>query len=206
MKIGIIGAGHIGATAAELFAKAGHAVAVSNSRGPDTLRDVVKELGPGVQATTAEEAAEFGDLVLLAIPYGVYKTLPAGALRGKIAVDASNYFPQRDGQIDFEGLTSSEVIARHLPEARVVKAFNTMNFRALATESRSGSSADERLALFVASDDAGAKEEVARLIDEIGFTAVDTGSLREGGRRQEPGSPFFGATMSAAEARAALGT
>jgi predicted dinucleotide-binding enzyme len=205
MKIGIIGAGHIGATAAELFAKAGHAVALSNSRGPDTLHDVVKELGPGVQPATAEDAAEFGELVLLAIPYGVYKTLPAGALQGKIAVDASNYFPQRDGQIDFGGLTSSEAIARHLPGARVVKAFNTMNFRTLGTEGRSGSPADERLALFVAGDDAGAKEEVAHLIEEIGFTAVDTGSLREGGRRQEPGSPFFGSTMSAAEARAALG-
>jgi predicted dinucleotide-binding enzyme len=205
MKIGIIGAGHIGATAAELFAKAGHAVALSNSRGPDTLRDVVKELGPGVQATTAEEAAEFGELVLLAIPYGVYKSLPAGALQGKITVDASNYFPQRDGQIDFGGLTSSEAIASHLPGTRLVKAFNTMNFRALGAEGRSGSPADERLALFVAGDDAGAKEEVAKLIDEIGFTAVDTGSLREGGRRQEPGSPFFGTTMSAAEARGALG-
>jgi len=204
VKIGIVGAGHIGATAAQLFAQAGHAVAISNSRGPETLSDLVSELGPGVQATTVGDAEAFGEVVLVAIPYGRYPELPAAPLDGKIVVDATNYYAQRDGEMDSSGLTSSEVLARHLPGARVVKAFNTMYYKTLAEGGLPGAPQDERLALFLAGDDPAARDVVARLIDEIGFTPVDTGSLHEGGRRQEPGSSIYNVPLTGAAAREAV--
>ena len=126
MNIGIIGAGNIGATAARLFADAGHRVAISNSRGPESLSSLIEEIGPNASAVSVEEAAGFGEVVLVAIPFGRYETLPAAQLADKIVIDATNYYPGRDGQIYFGGLTSSEVISQHLPGARLVKAFNTM--------------------------------------------------------------------------------
>src|SRR5688500_16206571 len=110
MNIGIIGAGHIGGTAARLFIDAGHRVAISNSRGPETLRDLVAELGPNARASTPEEAARFGEAVLVAIPLKDYTTLPVDELRGKIVIDAMNYYPGRDGnyaQLDSGETTSS---------------------------------------------------------------------------------------------------
>ena len=201
MDIGIIGSGNIGATAARLFAGVGHRVAISNSRGPQTLRDLVEEIGENARAATVEEAVDFGELVLEAIPFGRYEELPAGRLAGKIFIDASNYYPGRDGEIDLDGLGSSEVIARHLPGARVVKAFNTMYYETL--DGGGGGSGEERLVLFVAGDDAEAKAVVSRLIGEIGFVPVDTGTLAEG-RKQEPGSPIYNARMTEGEAREAL--
>ncbi len=201
MDIGIIGAGNIGATAARLFAGAGHRVAISNSRGPETLRDLVAEIGEYAGAVTVEEAADFGEVVLEAIPFGRYEELPAGRLAGKIFIDAANYYPGRDGEIDLGGLGSSKVIARHLPGARVVKAFNTMYYETLRTEGRGPG--EDRLALFVAGDDAEAKTVVSRLIEEIGFAPLDTGSL-EDGRKQEPGSPIYNQPMTEREAREAL--
>ncbi len=204
MNIGIIGAGHIGGTAARLFAEAGHQVAVSNSRGPQTLTSLVQQLGPNVRAATVEDAESFGDVVLIAIPYGRYREIPAPQLSGKIVVDAMNYYPQRDGRIDFGGLTSSELLAKHLPGARIVKAFNTMYAQTLATAGKPNAPMNERLVLFVASDDPEAKAVVSRLIEDIGFAPVDTGSLREGGLRQQPGSPIYTREMTAEEAREAL--
>ena len=143
--------------------------------------------------------------MLLAIPLGQYTTLPADRLRGKIVVDAMNYYRQRDGQLPLDGLTSSELVARHLAGARVVKAFNTMYFQTLASEGNPSAPVDERLALFLAGDDAAAKAVVARLIEEIGFAPIDTGTLHEGGRRQQPGSDIYNTPLTGAEARAALG-
>src|SRR5919205_1193257 len=97
MKIGIIGSGNIGATAARLFARAGHEVAVSNSRGGEGLETLITELGGGARATGIEEAARFGDVVLVAVPFGKYETLPAGAFEGKVVIDANNYYPNPDG-------------------------------------------------------------------------------------------------------------
>jgi predicted dinucleotide-binding enzyme len=202
VEIGIIGAGNIGATAARLFAQAGHRVEISNSRGPESLWTLVDELGPNVRAATVEEAAAFGEVVLVAIPFKDYETLPVEPLAGKIVIDATNYYEGRDGRIDFGDLTSSELVARHLPHARLVKAFNTMYYETLATEGRSTETYDEdRLVLFIAGDDEEAKTVVSQLIEEIGFAAVDTGSLRDGGRRQQPGSPIYNNPMTASRAR-----
>ncbi len=202
MNIGIIGSGHIGGTAARLFANAGHPVAISNSRGPESLAALIADLGPGVKATTVAEAAAFGDVVLVAIPLGKYETLPAQALSGKIVVDAMNYYPGRDGELDFRGGTSSEAVARHLAGARLVKAFNTMQSETLGTSGMLP--AEEQLVLFVAGDDAEAKATVSGMIEEIGFAAIDAGSLAAGGIRQQPGTPIYGKPMTAAQAQEAL--
>ncbi|MER3482891.1 MAG: NADP oxidoreductase [Meiothermus sp.] len=203
MKVGIIGAGNIGTTAARLFTKAGHEVAISNSRGPDSLRDLTAELGPTVRAMTVWDATRFVEMAMEAIPLGKYVLLPAAELKGKIPISAADYYHQRDGEIDFGGLSQSEFLARHLPGVRLVKAFNTMYFRHLATMGDIRLPLEERIAVYLAGDDAEAKTTVAKLIEEIGFASVDTGSLRES-KKQEPGSPIYNQPMRAREARQAL--
>lgn len=204
MRIGLIGAGMIGGTLAELFVNAGHEVAVSNSRGPDSLAPLVGRLGPDARAATVQEASAFGDVVVLAIPFGKYSSLPAAELKGKIVVDPTNYYPQRDGVIDFGGQGSSEWLAAHIPGARVVKAFNTIYFQHLATQGDTHLPPDRRRVIFVAGDDAEAKRLVSELIAELGFAPLDTGSLREGGFRQQPGSAIYNQPLNALQARAAL--
>jgi 8-hydroxy-5-deazaflavin:NADPH oxidoreductase len=204
MNIGIVGSGNIGATAARIFANVGHDVAVSNSRGPESLVPLVEEIGSNARAATVEEVADFGDVVLVAMPFFAYEVLPADRLAGKVVVDAMNYYERRDGRIDFNGLTSSEVVAQHLPNSRLVKAFNTMHYQTLRTEGRPSAPMEERLVLFVAGDDEEAKAVVSRLIEEIGFAPVDTGSLRDGGRKQEPGSPIYNVPMTVGRAREEL--
>ncbi len=203
MNIGIIGAGNIGSTAAKLFVAAGHEVAISNSRGPDTLADIVEGIGGGARAVTIEEAADFGEVVLEAIPFGRYEELPADRLAGKILIDASNYYQGRDGRIDLDGLTSTEFLARHFSESRVIKAFNTMYYATLASEGRPDAPVEERLVLFVAGDDEDAKSIVSDLIDEIGFAPMDTGQLNESGK-QEPGAPVYNNPMTPEQARETL--
>jgi predicted dinucleotide-binding enzyme len=136
-----------------------------------------------------------------------YTDLPADAFQGKIVVDAGNYYPPRDGQIDAldsDETTSTELLGERLHGSRPVKAFNTMNFRTLASEGQPGAPREQRLALFLAGDDQQAKDTVSGLIDELGFAAIDTGSLAEGGRRQQPGSSVYNTPLRAPEAQAAL--
>lgn len=202
LDIGIIGAGNIGATAARLFAGAGHRVAISNSRGPETLRGLVSEIGENARAVTVEEAAGFGEVVVLAVPWSRREEgLPsAGLLVDKIVIDAINPYTPDFRIEDLGDDTSSEDIARRLPGARIVKAFNTMYYERLRDEGDTNAPAEDRLALFVAGDDAEAKAVVSRLIDDIGFAPVDTGSLREGGRKQQPGSSIYNIPLSAGPA------
>ena len=203
MNIGIVGSGKIGATAARLFAEAGHGVAISNSRGPETLEGLVADLGPRARASTVEEAADFGEVVLAAIPFFAYEALPTDLLAGKTVVDAMNFYPGRDGEIDLDGLGSSELLARHLPDARIVKAFNTMYYEMLGSRGRPAAPLGERLVLFVAGDGEEAKAVVSGLIEEIGFTPVDVGALKDG-RKQQPGSPIYNVPMNEAQAREEL--
>lgn len=205
MKIGIIGSGHIGSTAARLFIKAGHDVAVSNSRGPDTLRALIAELGGRARALTVNEAARFGDVVLVAIPFGKYRDLPAEALTGKIVIDAGNYYPERDGQfteLDLGKTTSSELVAQHLPDTRVMKAFNTIYYKDLAEQGDTNLSLENRRVIFIAGDNRAAKATVARLIEEIGFAPIDLGGLHEGGKRQQPGTPVYNKNLNRVQAEA----
>ncbi|MBA2395404.1 MAG: NADPH-dependent F420 reductase [Ktedonobacteraceae bacterium] len=198
MNIGILGAGHIGATAAGLFAQAGHSVAISNSQGPASLSSLVTSSEAHIKAVTAEEAVRFGDIILIAIPWVKRDTLPDAQLfENKIVIDAMNAYGP-NGPVDLGESTSSEMVSWQLPGARLVKAFNTMYFETLRTASRPAG--PDRLALFIAGDDTEAKDEVARLIEEIGFAAVDTGFLHDGGRLQQPGSPIFNVAMTIEEA------
>ena len=207
MKIGIIGAGHIGANAARLFAKAGHEIAIANSRGPETLKDLAAEIG--ANAVSVEEAARFGEIVFVSIPLGRYKELPAGAFDGKIVIDSNNYYPERDGQIaelDSDERTSSGLLQEHLAGARVVKAFNTIWFEHLKTQGNTELPLEQRRVIFVAGDDAEAKERVSKLIEEIGFAAYDSGNLREGGKNQQPGTAIYNRNLTLSEAAAILGS
>ena len=199
MNIGVIGSGNIGANAARLFAAAGHRVAISNSRGPETLAGLIQEIGPGVQAASVDEAAEFGEVVMEAIPFGRYESLPADKLSGKVFITASNYYPGRDGEVEHGGLASSELIQNHLPGARVVKAFNATYFVRLRDNGRPDAPVEEREAILLSGDDEEAKGIVSGLIEEIGFAPVDVGTLAES-RRQEPGSPAYNVAMRPAEA------
>jgi predicted dinucleotide-binding enzyme len=207
MRIGIVGSGNIGGTLTELLARHGHEVTVANSRGPDSLGELVARAGENARAGTVADAASSGDVVVVATPVAAYDTLPSGRFDGKVVIDTGNYYPARDGEIDVlesDETTSTELLGESLPGARLVKAFNTMNFRTLAGEGRPGEPRSERLALFLAGDDQDAKEQVARLIDELGFAPVDTGSLAGGGRRQQPGAAVYNNPLRAEEAEAAL--
>jgi predicted dinucleotide-binding enzyme len=201
MKIGILGSGRIGAVAARLFVAAGHEIAIANSRGPESLRELIAELGPRAHAMTVADAARFGDVLLLAVPWHLEEALPsAEILCAKIVVDAMNPYDPAGGFFDLGGSTSSEIVLRRMPGARLVKAFNTIYYEHLATRGRKDVPMEDRHAIYVAGDDAEAKEVVAGLIREIGFAPVDTGSLRDGGRLQEPDSPIYNETYTAREA------
>ncbi len=202
MKIGIIGSGNIGATLTRRLTALGHEVAVSNSRGPQSLEALAGETG----ATAAEPAtaARDADLVIVAIPLKAVPDLPAGELSGKLVVDTGNYYPGRDGEIaEIEaGTASSRWVAGHLPGATVVKAFNTIGAGHLLELGRDAGD-PARIALPVAGDDEAAKARVLELVDALGFDGVDAGTLDES-RRQEPGTPIYGADLAAAAAREAL--
>jgi predicted dinucleotide-binding enzyme len=197
MKIGIIGAGHIGLSVATLFVQAGHKVEIANSKGPESLTGVVAKLDGKVKAVTVEQAAKFGDVVLFAIPFGAFKDLGSLPLAGKILVDATNAFSKTH---DDSAPTSSEQVAKEFPEAKVVKAFNTLHYTYLITDRKPDAAHEDRLALFVAGDDADAKATVSQLIEEAGFAAVDTGSLAEGSRRQQSGTAVWNKKLTPAEA------
>ena len=204
MRLGIVGAGHIGGTLAGLFVRAGHEVAVSNSRGPETLGELVAELGPGARALTAAEAMRFGEAVVVSIPLHRYTELATDGVAGKAVMDTNNYYPSRDGQIpelDDDSTTSSELLQTHLPGARVVKAFNAIVWTALRDDGRPAGDPD-RLGIPISGNDELAKRTVAELIDEIGFDAVDAGTLAEGGRRHQVGANAYTQGLPTAELRA----
>ena len=200
--IGLIGAGHIGSQVARLAVAQGYDVVISNSRGPDTLADLVKELGPKARAATALEAAKAGDLVVVTVPLKNYRSVPVEPLAGKIVIDTNNYYPQRDGHIaelDNESTTTAELLQRHLPQSKVVKAFNHIYAAELTTHGQPAGTPDRR-ALVIAGDDAGAKATVTALLDEFGFDTVDAGPLAEGWRIQRD-TPGYGPRRNATELR-----
>jgi len=205
MKIGIIGAGHIGGTLTRRLKALGHDVSVANSRGPDTLGALVKETG--ARATTVADAARDKDVVIVTIPE---KSVPdlrkelAGAIApNTVVVDTGNYYPKRDGKIaDIEsGIPESQWVADQLGRP-VVKAFNTIYAQHLLERGKPTGERD-RIALPVAGDDTRAKQVVMKLIDELGFDGVDAGGLADSWR-QQPGTPVYGADLDADRAKRAL--
>jgi predicted dinucleotide-binding enzyme len=206
MRIGIIGVGNIGGTLARHFVRAGHEVAVGNSRGPDTLKDMVAELGERARAMTAEDAAAFGDVVVVSVPFGRYRELPTDGFAGKVVIDTNNYYPGRDGrfeELDADRTTSSELLQTHLSGSRVVKAFNAIYWNSLRDLGRP-SGDPLRIGIPISGDDQEAKRTVADLMDQIGFDAVDAGTLAEGGRNHQPGGIVYTTGLSTGELRARL--
>jgi 8-hydroxy-5-deazaflavin:NADPH oxidoreductase len=200
--IGLIGAGHIGSQLARLAVAHGYAVVVSNSRGPETLAPLVAELGPHARAATPTEAAAAGDVVVVTIPLKAIGTVPVEPLAGKIVIDTNNYYPQRDGHIrelDDETATTAELLQRHLPQSKVVKAFNHIYAAELTTHGQPKGTPHRR-ALAIAGDDASAKRVVAEMIDRFGFDVVDMGPLREGWRIQRD-TPGYGPRRTAEQWR-----
>jgi hypothetical protein len=203
--IGFIGSGKIGSQLARLAVAQGHDVVLSNSRGPETLADLVAELGPHARAATPAEAATAADIAVVTIPLRAIDTVPVAPLAGKIVIDTNNYYPVRDGQIaelDSEETTVSELLQRHLPTSKVVKAFNHIMFSQLTTDGRPAGTPGRR-ALVVAGDDAGALTTVASLIDSFGFDVVQVTPLSEGWRIQKD-TPAYGTKETAETMPAAL--
>jgi hypothetical protein len=190
MTIGIIGSGAIGTAFATTLARAGIEAIISNSRGPDSLKDIVRELGPSIRAGRREEAA-MADIVFVAVNW---TKLPVALARlpawdGRIVIDANNPIEAPPFKpVDLKGRVSSEVFADLVPKARVVKAFNHLRAEILADNPKADGG---RRVLFYSGNDTAAKAEVAALIDRIGFVGIDLGSLAVGGKlAQFPGGPL----------------
>jgi predicted dinucleotide-binding enzyme len=203
MDIGIIGAGKIGSALAKQFARVGHRVAIANSRGPETLTDLVESLEGDVRATDAQGAADFGEVVVETVPLVAVGALPD--MSDKLVIDTANYYPGRDGEIDFGGRSTSEWVREQLGGPAVVKAFNTIWSENLAKADRNDLPVDERLVIPIAGDDEQAKATVAGLIAEIGFGPLDAGSLADS-KNQEPDTPIYGNAITLAEARELVGS
>jgi len=212
MNIGIIGAGHIGSALAVRLVSLGHSVRIANSRGPETLKDVARKTG--ATPATAHEAARHGELIVVTIPLKNIPDLPKDLFDSVPAsvpvIDTSNYYPLlRDGHIpelETGDLTESEWVQQHLGRP-VVKVFNNI-YASHLEKSGQPAGTPGRISLPVAGDDTAAKQTVMKLVDELGFDAVDDGSLRESWR-QQPGTPSYGADMPADKLRehlASLGT
>jgi len=205
MKIGFIGSGNIGSIVARKAIAAGHEVILSNSRGPETLSDLIAELGPKASAASAQDAAEQGEIVVVTIPLKNLKDVPVAPLAGKVVIDTMNYYPERDGQIaalDSGDTTTSEMTAAHLPQSRVVKAFNSIHAAEIGSAAKPKGDPARR-ALPIVGDDVSAKAVVAELIEAFGFDVVDAGDLHEG-FRYENGTPAYGARVNVSELKALL--
>jgi 8-hydroxy-5-deazaflavin:NADPH oxidoreductase len=206
MKIGIIGAGSIGGTLARRLAPLGHEVAIANSRGPETLRELTVEV-VGVKAVSAVEAARSGEIVVVTIPERAVVDLPEDLFKGVpadvVVVDTGNYYPTRDGKIAAieQGQPDSAWVAGQLGRP-VVKAFNNIYFKSLL-EKGLPKGTSGRVALPVAGDPPAARTKILRLVEELGFDAVDAGGL-EDSWRQQPGTPCYANDLDAAKLKAAL--
>jgi predicted dinucleotide-binding enzyme len=204
-RIGIIGAGLIGTALATKFSELGYDVVISNSRGPETLAALVEQLGPRVTAATPEEAGAAGDLVVVTVPLKALGDVPVEPLAGKIVLDTNNYYWERDGRIpvlDEARATTSGLLQAHLPQSKVVKAFNHIGFDTIGTDGTPAGTPNRR-ALATASDFDEAVELVTRIYDEFGFDTVNIGALDESWR-VERDQPAYGIRQNREELEANL--
>lgn len=189
MRIGVIGAGRIGGNMARLWVSAGHEVLLSYSRDPRRLEQTAAAIGSGARAGTVKEAAGFGEVVVLSVPWGRIPEvlLQAGPLERRIVIDTTNQFDAAGVAVIPDGLTAAQLNQQRMSGAWLVKAFNTLTAGFQASEA--GRAAAERVVLFMCGDDAAAKRVVARLIDDAGFTAADMGGLADAGPMEAPRRP-----------------
>jgi predicted dinucleotide-binding enzyme len=190
--IGIIGAGEVGAQIARGAIANGHRIVIANSRGPETLTDLVADLGPSARAAWAEEAAAAGDFVVIAVPLQLVNNMPVAPLAGKIVLDTNNYMAWRDGRyavVESGEKTVHELRQEQLPESSVAKAFTHVQAPSLLEQGRPAGAPD-RLALAVSSDHPAAVALVTRLYDELGFDTVDNSPLSESWR-SAPNTPMW---------------
>jgi len=181
---GIIGAGHIGGQVARAAIDQGYDVVIANSRGPETLADLVAELGPTARAATAAEAAAAADIAVVSVPLRAYRDVPVEPLAGKIVLDTNNYYWERDGHIDALDsgeATTSGLLQEHLPTSKVVKAFNHIGARDITTDGTAAGTPNRR-ALATASDHPEAVEFVTGFYDRLGFDTVNVGPLSQSWR------------------------
>jgi len=203
--IGIIGAGHIGSAVAEAFAGLGYDVVIANSRGPETLDALVSRLGPRVTASTATGAAEAADIAVVTVPLKALADIPVAPLAGKIVLDTNNYYFERDGHVealDRGETTTSQLLQEHLPDSKVVKAFNHIGSGEILTTGSPAGTPDRR-ALGTASDDDDAVAFVTDVYDRLGFDTVSAGPLSESWRLERD-RPAYVARQNAEELRANL--
>ena len=203
--IGIFGAGKVGTALARLLVDAGYDVALTGSPRQTALDLLVSVVAPGARVSTPAELVERSDVIIVAVPFGKSGTVPWEAFDGKVVVDATNYWPPVDGhiaEIDADERSTSEIHAALNPRARVVKSLNHLGYHDMEDDAMPAGSPLRR-ALAVVGDDEGAREVVARLIDDLGFDPVDGGGLANG-RALEPGHPAFGREHSASELAALL--
>lgn len=190
--IGIIGAGEVGAQVARAAIANGYEVVIANSRGPETLRGLIKELGPSAQAATASDAAAAGDFVLIAVPLKLDNNMPVNELADKVVLDTNNYMVWRDGHfplVDSGAKTVHELRQAHLPRSKVAKAFTHIQAPRITTAGRPAGTTG-RIALSVSSDFPEAVALVTRLYDQFGFDTVNNSPLSESWR-SGPGQPAW---------------
>lgn len=204
--VGILGAGKLGITLAQLALKAGYSVYIAGSGDPAKIALTVEVLAPGALAVTGSEAIKRSDVIVLALPLGKFHTLPAAAFKGKIVIDAMNHWWEVDGPRESilpDSQPSSEAVQAFLTGGRVIKALNHMGYHDLYDEPKPAG-AIGRKAIAVAGNEAADVETVSHFIDTLGFDPLPIGSLADG-RILEPGGPVFGANVSKAELAALLG-